>query len=57
MKGNVSKGKPEVDINIKIEGNVGEVLCEITLSEPETFDEVEKITEKEVEETVNQTET
>ncbi|QBP39882.1 Ger(x)C family spore germination protein [Paenisporosarcina antarctica] len=55
VKGNVSKGKPEVDINIKIEGNVGEVLCQINLSEPETIDEVEKITEKEVEETVNQT--
>lgn len=54
MKGKINKGKPEVDINIKVKANVGDVECPITLNEP-TIIELEKITEKKLEETVNQT--
>jgi spore germination protein KC len=55
VKGNIKKGKSEVNINIQAEGNVGEVECQINLIEPETFDELEKITEKDLEDTINQT--
>lgn len=55
MKGNISNGKPEVDIKIKAEGNVGEVECPINLVKQETIDELEKIYEKETKELINQT--
>ncbi|EPD50828.1 Ger(X)C family germination protein [Paenisporosarcina sp. HGH0030] len=55
VKGKMNKGKPEVDVNIKVKGNVGDVECPINLSEPKTFAELEKITEKKMEDTINQT--
>ena len=55
VKGNINKGKPEVDINIKVEGNVGAVECKINLTEVGTMDELEKIYEKEVKEIINET--
>ncbi|MEK4485867.1 Ger(x)C family spore germination protein [Psychrobacillus sp. FSL H8-0484] len=55
VKGNINKGKPEVDINIKGEGNVGAVECKINLTEVGTMDELEKIYEKEVKEIINET--
>ncbi|TQR19916.1 Ger(x)C family spore germination protein [Psychrobacillus vulpis] len=55
MKGKMNKGKPEVDINIKVKGNVGEVECQINLNDPETIVELEKNTEKEMEERIKST--
>jgi len=55
MKGKINKGKPEVDVNIKVKGNVGEVECQINLNDLDTIVELEKITEKQMEETVNLT--
>ncbi len=55
VKGNINNGKPEVDINIKVEGNVGEVECKINLTKLGTIDELEKIYEKEVIEIINET--
>lgn len=55
MKGKINKGKPEVDVNIKVKGNIGEVECQINLSEQKSIVELEKITEKKLEETVNLT--
>lgn len=55
VKGKINKGKPEVDVNIKVKGNVGEVECQINLSEQKTIVELEKITEKKMEDTINQT--
>ncbi|MGE7915092.1 Ger(x)C family spore germination protein [Lysinibacillus xylanilyticus] len=55
MKGKINKGKPEVDVNIKVKGTVGEVECQINLNELDTIVELEKITEKQMEETVNLT--
>jgi len=55
MKGKINKGKPEVDINIKVKGDVGEVECLINLNNQETLVELEKNTEKYMEETINLT--
>lgn len=55
VKGKMNKGKPEVDVNIKLKGNVGEVECPINLTEPKTIAELEKITEKKMEDSINQT--
>ena len=37
IKGNINKGKPVVDVNIKVKGNVGEVECQINLNDPQTI--------------------
>ncbi|WP_233260594.1 Ger(x)C family spore germination protein, partial [Paenisporosarcina sp. OV554] len=55
VKGKMNKGKPEVDINIKVKGNVGDIECPINLTEPKTITELEKITEKKLEDSINQT--
>jgi spore germination protein KC len=55
IKGRVNKGKPEVDVNIKVKGNVGDVECQINLSEPKTIAELEKITKKDMEDNINLT--
>ncbi|NYF24411.1 Ger(x)C family spore germination protein [Sporosarcina sp. JAI121] len=55
MKGKINKGEPEVDVNIQVEGNVGSVECHINLKEPVTIEELEKIYEKEVKESIDQT--
>ncbi|GGA27588.1 Ger(x)C family spore germination protein [Psychrobacillus lasiicapitis] len=53
LKGNVKNGNPEVDINVKIVGNIGAIECPIDISKPESIEALEKIYEKEVEETIN----
>lgn len=50
MKGKIKNGKPEIDLNVSVEGNVGEVECHIDLTKPETFEKLEEIYEKETEE-------
>jgi spore germination protein KC len=55
MKGKINKGKPEVDVTIKVKGNIGEVECQINLSEEKSIVELEKITKKKMEETINLT--
>lgn len=55
IKGNINKGKPVVDVNIKVKGNVGEVECQINLNDPQTIVELEKNTEKEMEESIKST--
>ncbi|MFJ5769828.1 Ger(x)C family spore germination protein [Psychrobacillus sp. NPDC093180] len=54
LKGKVKNGSPEVDINMHIDANVGEIECPIDISKPESIKALEKIYEKEVEETVRQ---
>ncbi|WP_240689470.1 Ger(x)C family spore germination protein [Ammoniphilus sp. YIM 78166] len=42
LKGGVTNGKPQIDVNIQAEGNVAEVGCgNLDLSKPETIDELE----------------
>ncbi|MFI8495358.1 Ger(x)C family spore germination protein [Peribacillus butanolivorans] len=47
IKGKIKNGKPEIDLNIRVEGNLGEVECPIDLTKPETIEKLEKIYEKE----------
>ncbi|MGG0288156.1 Ger(x)C family spore germination protein [Peribacillus butanolivorans] len=46
IKGKIKNGKPEIDLNIHVEGNLGEVECHIDLTKPETIEKLEKIYEK-----------
>ncbi|BAQ09604.1 hypothetical protein OXB_1132 [Bacillus sp. OxB-1] len=55
IKGKVLNGTPKVDVNIKAEGNIGEVECQINLKELKTIHELEKIYENEMKEIVNET--
>lgn len=55
IKGNINKGKPVVDVNIKVKGNVGEVECQINLNDPHTIVELEKNTQKKMEELIKST--
>ncbi|QUG41799.1 Ger(x)C family spore germination protein [Psychrobacillus sp. INOP01] len=53
VKGNVINGRPEVDVNVKIEANVGALECPIDITKLESIDALEKILEKQVEKTIN----
>lgn len=55
VKGYIRKGNPEVDINIKVEGNIGSVVCKIDLNDLGTIAELEKIFEKEMTDVINKT--
>lgn len=46
IKGMIKNGKPEIDLNVSVEGNIGEVECLIDLTKPETIDQLEGIYEK-----------
>ncbi|MDK2800599.1 MAG: spore germination protein [Clostridiales bacterium] len=48
VKGKVKDGKPWIDIDYKVEGNVGDVECNIDLIKIETIDKIEKALEKEI---------
>lgn len=50
VKGNIKNGKPEITINIKVDGNVGEVQCKINLNDLKTIAELEKNFNKQGEE-------
>lgn len=55
MKGKVLNGTPEVDVNIKVDGNIGEVECQINLRDLKTIQELENIYENELKEVVYKT--
>ncbi|MET3656419.1 Ger(x)C family spore germination protein [Sporosarcina psychrophila] len=55
MKGKINKGKPEVNVTIEVEGDVGAVECHIDLTETKSIDALEKSYEKELKEIVRQT--
>lgn len=48
VKGVVEKGKPQIVVDVFIEGNVGEVQCKIDLLDPQNIMELEKIAQKDV---------
>ncbi|BAU26706.1 spore germination protein KC [Aneurinibacillus soli] len=52
MKGKVENGKPEIEIVVFIEENIGEVQCNIDLSKPKTIREIEKKGEKKTKELI-----
>ena len=56
VTGNIdNNGNPEVDIEIKVDGNIGEVQCRIDLTKPESIDELAKIYEDDLRENISQT--
>ena len=52
LKGNINNGKPEVNISIKVEGDVGSVECKMNLNELKTIHSLEKIYEKELQDNI-----
>lgn len=46
IKGNIKHGKPTVNISLDIEANIGEVECDIDITDPKTINELEKKVEK-----------
>ncbi|WP_232696504.1 Ger(x)C family spore germination protein [Brevibacillus daliensis] len=47
MKGKIKNGKPEIDLNVHVEGSIGEVECDIDLTKSESIDKLEEMYEKE----------
>ncbi|WP_426452587.1 Ger(x)C family spore germination protein [Paenibacillus sp. S-38] len=52
MTGRVVGGKPEITIEVRNEGNIGEVQCEVDLTKPETIDELERVASARLQEIV-----
>lgn len=48
IKGSVKRGKPQIDINVRAEGNIDEVECQIDLTKTKTIAELKKIGEQKV---------
>lgn len=48
LKGKILDDKPQIQIDIKMEENIGEVDCQIDLTKKETIAELEKLAEKKV---------
>lgn len=48
MKGKMENGKPKMDIDTRIEVNVGEVACNVDLTKTDTIYELERISEQAV---------
>ncbi|WP_248928072.1 Ger(x)C family spore germination C-terminal domain-containing protein [Paenibacillus hamazuiensis] len=55
IKGAVKQGKPEATINLELEGNIADVECHVDLTKPETIEELETRSEKEIEEMLRRT--
>lgn len=49
VKGNVKNGKPEIHVDVNVEGNIGSVTCKIDLSDLKTIAELEKSFEEQAE--------
>jgi spore germination protein KC len=55
MRGRVVNGKPEIRIEIRSEGNVGESHCRIDLTKPETITELESIANERLKQVIQTT--
>jgi len=53
LKSKLVNGNPEIDVNIQITGNLGEVDCSIDLSKEETLKMLEKLYEEQVEKSIS----
>jgi spore germination protein KC len=54
LKGSFEKGKPVIDVNIRAEGNVGEVQCKLDITKPTTIRLLEKKTEKRINQVIKE---
>ncbi|TMV46944.1 Ger(x)C family spore germination protein [Paenibacillus mesophilus] len=48
LKGKMKDGKPAIEVDVRIEQNIGEVACEVDLNDIGTIAELEQISEKRV---------
>jgi spore germination protein KC len=55
VKGKLVDGMPAIDVNIRSEGNVGEVACRIDLTKANTIETLETISEKTIKEFIEAT--
>ncbi|MBD0382298.1 Ger(x)C family spore germination protein [Paenibacillus sedimenti] len=55
MTARVVEGHPEITIEIRSEGNIGEVQCEVDLTKPETIDQLEQIAKERLQQIVKHT--
>ena len=55
LKNTIVDGKPEIEIDIQISGNIGEIDCEIDVTKEETIKMLEKTYEEQVEKNVHET--
>ncbi|MEI4768162.1 Ger(x)C family spore germination protein [Psychrobacillus sp. FJAT-51614] len=55
LKSKIINGKPEIDINVKVEGNISDVECQIDLNKEETLNKLNKLYEEEIKKNINQT--
>ncbi|TQR31030.1 Ger(x)C family spore germination protein [Brevibacillus brevis] len=52
VNGKVKNGKPQIEVSVSAEGNVGEVACPIDLSNPQTIYKLEEDVEKKIREKI-----
>ncbi|QFF99059.1 Ger(x)C family spore germination protein [Psychrobacillus glaciei] len=55
MKGKMNKGKPEIDIHIQVDGDIGAIECEMDLTKEESLHALEKIYKKEEKDSIEKT--
>jgi spore germination protein KC len=55
VKGRIRNEQPHIDIEVRIEANIGEVQCHLDLTKTETIAEVEKWTNQRIEEIIETT--
>ncbi|MBB6637043.1 Ger(x)C family spore germination protein [Cohnella thailandensis] len=55
IKGRVAEGRARLKIKLNVEQNVGEVQCRLDLTQPDSLDELERLSQKSLEELVYRT--
>lgn len=55
LKSKMVNGKPKIEVNVQVSGNVGEVDCKIELDKEETFKTLNKLYEEEIKKNMNDT--
>nr|WP_245592265.1 Ger(x)C family spore germination protein [Ectobacillus panaciterrae] len=55
LKGSLKRGNPQIQANLFVEGNIGEVQCaKLDLSKPESIDQLEKAAEQKIKKMVHE---
>lgn len=52
LKGHVKNGMPQIEVDIRMEGNIADVQCEVNLMDPKIIEELEKIGSERVKEII-----
>ncbi|MBP3962580.1 Ger(x)C family spore germination C-terminal domain-containing protein [Paenibacillus lignilyticus] len=48
IKGKIVNGQPQIDVTIRVEGNIGEVECMVDLGKNQTIDMLQEEVSKEI---------